>query len=184
MKMDRYYIYRFLNKKRDVIYVGRTKNISSRISKQHFAENGHLDPKCYDETLEVHYAELNNINEQMIYELYFIGKFKPKYNSQYNTGNNDLDFTLPDVNWNIYIEPKKSKIEYMEVIYKMDIEIQRVHFRAMSCIEDILEKDLDRATLIRKVESIKCELDYLLDYRNNNDTLRTYTDKIKLFKTS
>ena len=40
------YVYRFLDSKGDIIYVGKTVNIDLRMQ-QHFGDKGHLSKECY-----------------------------------------------------------------------------------------------------------------------------------------
>ena len=44
------YVYRFIDGKGNIIYVGKTVNINSRMQ-QHFS-NGHLDKQCYNSELK------------------------------------------------------------------------------------------------------------------------------------
>lgn len=78
--MIKYYIYRFLNENNEVIYIGRTNNIVSRIA-THFSSQGHLPQECYDEVKRVDYLELKTKNDMKIKELYYISKYKPIFNT-------------------------------------------------------------------------------------------------------
>lgn len=83
----------------EVIYIGRTNNLDRRLS-QHFGENGHLGKEVYYQVHNIHVAETDNPNTTSIYEMYYIGKYKPKYNTQYKSGGEftqelaPLDFIL------------------------------------------------------------------------------------------
>lgn len=87
-------VYMFLNEDDDVIYVGRTDNTRDRIANGHFKGSGHLKKSCYKETKRVVYAPLNNKNETMIYELYYISKFRPKYNKTHNDDKQTKGFDM------------------------------------------------------------------------------------------
>lgn len=82
--MSSYYVYRFINNLNKVIYVGRTNSIVSRIS-THLTK-GHLPKECYDSIKRIDYLECSTKNDMKIKELYYIGKFRPIYNSQDNHG--------------------------------------------------------------------------------------------------
>lgn len=72
------YIYRFKNQKEEVIYIGKTIDIDSRINK-----HSHLDRKCYDEVRIIEYITLNTIDDMDLAKRYLIAKYKPKYNKTY-----------------------------------------------------------------------------------------------------
>ena len=40
-----YYVYRFLDKDNEIIYVGKTYNLETRL-KTHFGKKGHLPEEC------------------------------------------------------------------------------------------------------------------------------------------
>jgi len=90
------YVYRFLNKKNEIIYVGRSKDISKRIS-----THSHLPNECYEEVNYIEYIALNNDDESAIYERYYINIFNPKYNTQYKN-KSEFSFKLPNYNWKKY----------------------------------------------------------------------------------
>lgn len=54
-----FYLYRFINKDQEVIYIGRTNDIKRRILKEHFTEKTHLQPQCYLEVAEIEYTKMN-----------------------------------------------------------------------------------------------------------------------------
>lgn len=74
-----WYLYRFLNTDNEVIYVGKTNNIQKRLA-FHFGTRGHLPIECYKETKKIEILELKTKTEMNIKELYYISKFKGKYN--------------------------------------------------------------------------------------------------------
>lgn len=59
-----------------VIYVGRTIGIVGRIN------NHQSDTHWWEEVRSVFFAQTKCQTDMAIYELYYINKFKPKYNSQ------------------------------------------------------------------------------------------------------
>ena len=93
------YVYYFENEKNEIIYVGYTKDIDSRMN-THF-KNGHLENKCYEETSLVYYSKLNSVNEARIYELYYISKLKPKYNSKL-VDDEEMILTLKELEFDNY----------------------------------------------------------------------------------
>jgi excinuclease UvrABC nuclease subunit len=92
------YVYKFIDNENNVIYVGRTENITRRITKEHFTKNGHLPKTCYDKCCRIEYAKVKSLNESRLYELYLISKYKPEYNSVFSEGG-ELTFELPSLEW-------------------------------------------------------------------------------------
>lgn len=84
------YIYKFISN-RGVIYVGKTIDSNTR-----FAH--HLDKNWINEVVEVEYVELYNRSDMDIYELYYIDKYKPKYNKICNR-ESTFSYTLPELKW-------------------------------------------------------------------------------------
>ena len=77
-----YCVYRFIDKEGDIIYVGKTKHLKKRMTSQHFTIEGHLPRRAYEETDRVEYTELPTEMDMGIVELYYINRYKPKYNVQ------------------------------------------------------------------------------------------------------
>ncbi|OPH61750.1 hypothetical protein BC351_00470 [Paenibacillus ferrarius] len=79
-----YYIYRFINKNGEVIYVGKTvQPIKNRMG-VHFGFSGHLKLECYEQKESIEYITLKSRIDMNIKEMYYIGKWKPVFNSDYN----------------------------------------------------------------------------------------------------
>lgn len=103
-------VYRFKNKEDKIIYVGKTKNGMDSRMKIHFSKNGHLDSTCYKEVNTIEYIKLNSQIDMDIKELYYINKYKPKYNtiSKYDSNNTCID--LSEDEWLVYqLNKDKSK---------------------------------------------------------------------------
>ena len=71
-----YFLYRFLNKNNNIIYVGKTTNPMKKRMNRH----RHCPKQCYQERTKVLYAELETKADLFIYEVYYINKYMPKYN--------------------------------------------------------------------------------------------------------
>lgn len=101
IKHDKYYIYRFYDKKNNVIYVGQTRDMNTRMS-------GHLynsKSDCtglYEKLYWIEYADVKSDYHMNIYEMHYICRHKPKFNIQFASENIDL-FDLPKVKWKPYI---------------------------------------------------------------------------------
>jgi predicted GIY-YIG superfamily endonuclease len=66
------HIYQFLNKNEEVIYVGITQDIKTRIRSQHFTAGGHLPKDCYEEAEMVLYSECLSHDDARIKERYLM----------------------------------------------------------------------------------------------------------------
>lgn len=123
------YIYKFLNKENEVIYVGHTQNLNNRL-KQHFGDSGHLDKAIYDEVEVVEYAEKESVNEVRIYELYYISKYKPKYNTLL-LEESTMTLSLPELNFHSLKVDELKKIEftnYNNVVNSIKKDLKNIEF--------------------------------------------------------
>ena len=74
-------VYRFLNKDNEIIYIGKAKDLKSRLS-----GHRHLPLDCYKHIYQVQYTTFEDENTLDFVECYFIQKYKPIYNSKFNNG--------------------------------------------------------------------------------------------------
>lgn len=95
---QKWFVYKFLGKQDEVLYIGKTKNLKNRIGQQHFTLTGHLDKYVYLATEKVYCSELVSHEEMDIYERYLVNTLNPIYNTQMNN-NNKFRFTLPELHW-------------------------------------------------------------------------------------
>ena len=72
------YIYRFLDSKGNIIYVGKTVNMDNRMQ-NHF-NKGHLPKECYNSVAKIEYQKHKTESDALIMETYYITKYSPKYN--------------------------------------------------------------------------------------------------------
>ena len=94
MSSGRYYIYSFVDENDVVLYVGKTKNLKTRIQ-------SHIREKSWmDEGYKVYIAETISQTDMDIYELYYINKLNPihnvanAYNENFSTDIKALKFQL------------------------------------------------------------------------------------------
>ena len=101
--MKKYYVYRFLDKYKNIIYVGYTSQLLSTRMDQHFTK-GHLPKECYDSVAEIQYKAFANNCDAMMLEIYYINLYKPKYNkkSLCNQQPNYLAGMEDDNKWHTY----------------------------------------------------------------------------------
>lgn len=67
-----YYVYRFLDKKKNIIYVGKSK----QDLEQRFRSHTHLPDACYDLTYKIEYIECKTESDMAIKEIYYINKYR------------------------------------------------------------------------------------------------------------
>lgn len=122
------YVYRFRNRLGEVIYVGRTQNIVKRIRNEHF-KRGHLPEECYREVALVEYGEVRSLDESKMYELYYIDKYRPKYN-KIDIGGGGISFPVPELTWEVIEHDKGTTIrltkkEMKDLVVGMGKEIEQ-----------------------------------------------------------
>ena len=72
------YVYRFLDSKGNIIYIGKTVNMDNRMQ-SHFTK-GHLPKECYNSVAKIEYQKYKTESDSLIMETYYITKYSPKYN--------------------------------------------------------------------------------------------------------
>lgn len=70
------YVYMIYNKNNTVIYVGRTERLSKRLC------DHELNDFWWNEVDKITVSKLKSKTDMAIYEIYYINKFKPKYNTK------------------------------------------------------------------------------------------------------
>lgn len=95
--MKEYYIYKYLNKNEEIIYIGLTSRPIKKRIKEHEVE------ELQKETYRIEYAKVKTEADMRMYELYYINKYNPKFNVRdlYVDGN---QITLPELNFVPYLE--------------------------------------------------------------------------------
>lgn len=67
-----YYIYRFIDKKKNIIYVGKSK----QELEQRFRGHTHLPDECYSSVHKIEYITCSTETDMSIKEIYYINKYK------------------------------------------------------------------------------------------------------------
>ena len=99
-------VYRFLNKDNEVIYVGKAKNLKSRIN-----NHNHLPKECYQERDHIEYIRFKSEADMNFAERYFIMKLNPKYNTILADKDFNINsFELDEKEWCLYTG-KEEEIE-------------------------------------------------------------------------
>lgn len=105
MMKNKYCIYRYLNKKKEIIYVGLTARPIAKRIREH--EKEALD----NETFYVEYAEVASKSIMQQYEIFYINKYRPKYNIRLLDENGAKLLELPELEF----KPFKKKNETIEI---------------------------------------------------------------------
>lgn len=106
MKDKIYYVYRYLGKDNEVLYVGITERELHFRIKQHESDKNGL-PEAFK---EIEFAVVNTYTDMIIYELYLINKYKPKFNVSDKFVDN-FSYDLPELKWKSYSEYKNKLAE-------------------------------------------------------------------------
>ena len=99
------FVYRFLDKDNNVIYIGKTININLRMQ-QHFGGKGHLSDNCYHNVYRIEYQKYKTESDALIYETYYITKYSPKYN-KLGQSRDKPTIQLEEKEWKTYQVLKK-----------------------------------------------------------------------------
>lgn len=167
----KYYVYRFLNKKGDVIYVGKTNNLNARMS-QH-----KINSSFWKYWYKIEYVEFDNENDQLFYEILMINKYSPIYNTKdkYSTTLKIEDMRKED--WVLFDEIREFSCEELSKLHKKTKEMTGTE---IGCLKRSL---YDKARYARDEEEreirfknynnfiIMCDLD--VDYVPSSD-MNTY----------
>lgn len=76
-------LYMFVDKEGVPLYIGKTINETKTRINGHFSEDGHLPVELFEEYENIIHMECANEYELAIKEVVYIGKHKPKFNTQY-----------------------------------------------------------------------------------------------------
>jgi hypothetical protein len=89
------FIYRFLDKQGDILYIGQSvKPLWCRMR-----THTHLHKECYNSTVRIEFTSFNDQSVLDVMEAYLISKWKPKYNKMGNRSDKKPYFVLPEPVW-------------------------------------------------------------------------------------
>ena len=112
-------VYEFKNKDGEVIYVGKAKNLKSRVS-QYFGKHDHRPqlPYLMEEATDLQYTVVKNELESLFLESTLIKKFLPKYNLQLRDDKNyafisiDYSSEIPQIGYIRKLDSANKQIKY------------------------------------------------------------------------
>lgn len=157
----KHYIYKFIDKYENIIYIGQTNNIGRRINKEHFTNSGHLPTDCYIKTNQVYVATCSNKDEMSIYERYLINKYSPIYNEQLNN-ESTFRFNLPELEWKKHEfkirldkDKKGSKGLSMTDVYNIFGMMSMLQICEFNTLKYIVEND-KKINILGSARSVAC----------------------------
>ncbi len=101
-------IYKFLNKRKDIIYIGKAKNIKSRV-KQYFKTGSHKSEYFKSLIFDVEYILTKSENEALLLEINLIKTHKPKFNIIFKDDKSYPYICIIDKNGDLKVEARRSK---------------------------------------------------------------------------
>ena len=108
-----YHLYMFLDKDENPLYIGISKNLTTRIEQQHFiSKSGNLSKECIQETYKILYHQATSSDDMKIKERYLINKLNPKYNDKMNN-RNEFNYSI-SVEWQEYEFNKEELLKRRE----------------------------------------------------------------------
>lgn len=113
-----FYVYRFINKIGEIIYVGKTNHIPTRMY-QHKTKK----MPFWKEWYKIEYVEFENEGDQLLYEMLMINKYNPIYNKK-----DKFNAALPleDVrknDWKLYDEIRLLADEEISKLYSQYVDM-------------------------------------------------------------
>ena len=169
------YIYKFLNEENEVIYVGKSIDMVKRLG-AHFGENKE-DWKSEVRAIEI--AEVYSIEDMNLFEVYFINKYKPKYNKSIpyinmskHSSIEDLSFRLikyPIKNYEYHMEVSEEDIE--EIINRYEIHILKDR-RDEPYFFNVSKNGISKETIDILKKKIQTCTTFVFDLKGNRENLK------------
>jgi len=179
------HVYKFLNKEKEIIYIGKSKNLNARLM-SHF-EYG--KEKWKEEVEFIEYCEFKDGATMDIYEIYLIDKCKPKYNKNSIYKTTQYEIILPTPKFKIMdINQIKTHIEnkYKNIPYEFNKEelLNRYIFyipKDREFITSTKHKLSDKDSIFMNKKVLNVLKNKLNDKRSNSAYTISYNfiDKIK-----
>lgn len=126
------YVYRFLDKDRNIIYVGRTQKLRHRIF-QHLHNKSNLPKEGVDKIYYIEYVEFESECDMALTEIYLINYYQPKYNIDSKSFLGEIHIPIPDkwIQFDVQedIHPSKKQLDNESYLrYKQDIKFNKEIF--------------------------------------------------------
>lgn len=99
------YVYRFLGEKNEVLYVGKTTNMKTRMNDHFHNKNNHLrkmgKDDLYNKVCKIEYITCKDEFTALQKELFYINLYKPKYNTASKI-KQIIDPSIYEDRWKLY----------------------------------------------------------------------------------
>ena len=161
--MNNYYVYRYVHPKYPWLYVGKTKNLDSRIRQHDFGKTDNIDRKYKDLLLEssIYYLELENSTQMTFTELYLIDKYNPYLNKKdKHDEKSKIKLSIPK--WKKYVRSYELK------------EVENKYNKKLSEIKNQIE------IFDKELRNLKSKLhineNLISQLRDNNDFMEKYIE--------
>lgn len=173
-------VYRFLNINNEIIYVGKSIGIRQRLK-----NHKHLPKECYEETKKIEVVFLPTQKDMNLAEIYYISKFSPKYNKNYNVEGEVINIPIPyldELKWEKF-EEKPKRIKKVKKVRKKKKEKKRRGFnreriRQQKALENKIFKEYEDKRKAR-LFVLKDSLDKMLE---NNHPLFNLLKELSLLE--
>lgn len=129
-----YFVYKLMNYRKEVLYVGKTNKLTRRIN-QHLEKRNKGTAEIADEIKYVEYIVLENELEMSLYEIYYINKYSPLFNTLDNYLEPICDFNIKNKKWINYSD-KVNLLDAMNL--DMDYLLDNNFYYINNSIYDVL----------------------------------------------
>lgn len=149
------FTYRFINNDSEVIYVGKAENLEQRLK----AHRSKKENK-YKEMKYVEYIEVEKEIDAFILETYYINKYDPKYNNNWQK-KDGTNLKIYDYRWELYTPSTLNTINQLKA-YNKELEEKnykmKKHYEATVTYEERNGYRLEIEKLSRKIKNLEDEL--------------------------
>lgn len=158
-------VYRFLDDENEIIYIGKAKNLKTRLN-----NHEHLPEECYLERVKTEFLLFETEDDMDFAERYYIPKYKPKYN---------VIWSAREITINIPMLDEKKWIEYgTDDFIREQVELLKVDDRkefynlSNESIGDSKEVQIEEIN--SKIEKIKNKIATLKEQKTRLDEQKRF----------
>lgn len=156
-----YHVYRFLNADDEVIYIGKTQVSMHKRMRFHSSSNSHLPKECYEQLDRVEYLKIYNKSEMDIKELYYINKWKPKFNTYSKAEESFTMEIVEDKKWRTF-QSGKQDTSFLD----WGDDINKIWEYTFYLVATFVAYDEDREVVKNRFEHL---IDTMYDYFEKNN---------------
>lgn len=149
------FTYRFVNNDSEIIYVGKTGDLKQRLER-HQSKND----RKYQEMKYVEYIETQKAIDAFILETYYINKYLPKYNNNWQK-KDGTSLKIDDYQWELYTHPTFEKINLLEELnkhLKEEIIVMEEHYKKSFDYQERYRYEEKLSTQYKEIGLLKTQL--------------------------